>query len=438
MRKSKLYLILAIIISLTLFTTAAICNQCAAASAEEKESTIEEEAAVEEAEEEDSETLESDEEESTEEESDEEEPAEEEEAEEEEEEENIETEAPTINLEIYEGPTYSSSDNICYYRIKATVTGKPTPTVEFSKDDSGGAWGSKKVQINLNDPSDTYNLTATAINSEGTDTDSINLSWGCSMSNNPPEITSIHLPLCGYAFVEQEYEIEALTSDPDGDNLTYEWSTTGGSIEDSNVNPIKWTAPNSPGGCAISLTVDDGKGSTTTKIVSIIIESPIIKTLSYITSESGTIEKNWNASPGIFPYIGDSERDNPVRGYISFDISTFTGATIQSVELTIDDQFLNGFPSLLITGIWLEVVDWGGNSIQLSDYNLVGNLIDEFAGPSIMTNSGVLKDELQEAVDNGKTRFQLRLSYIGNPPTNIGVWDGWNYRQAILKISYVY
>jgi len=258
MRKSKLYLILAIIISLTLFTTAAICNQCAAASAEEKESTIEEEAAVEEAEEEDSETLESDEEESTEEESDEEEPAEEEEAEEEEEEENIETEAPTINLEIYEGPTYSSSDNICYYRIKATVTGKPTPTVEFSKDDSGGAWGSKKVQINLNDPSDTYNLTATAINSEGTDTDSINISWGCPITNNPPEISEI--TLMGNYYIGFEYTISATATDIDGDSISYSWSVDGGSLNNPNVNPVKWTMPGNAGNYSIKVTVDDGNG----------------------------------------------------------------------------------------------------------------------------------------------------------------------------------
>ncbi|MCJ7666648.1 MAG: hypothetical protein MUO59_07935 [Actinobacteria bacterium] len=48
-------------------------------------------------------------------------------------------EAPTIELEIYEGPLYSQSDNICFCRIKANVTGTPSPNVEFSRDDSDGA-----------------------------------------------------------------------------------------------------------------------------------------------------------------------------------------------------------------------------------------------------------------------------------------------------------
>ena len=33
------------------------------------------------------------------------------------------------------------TDDICYYRVKAIVTGKPSPTVKFSKDDSGGVFG---------------------------------------------------------------------------------------------------------------------------------------------------------------------------------------------------------------------------------------------------------------------------------------------------------
>jgi hypothetical protein len=98
---------------------------------------------------------------------------------EEEEEEEEEKEAPTITLEIYEGPTLSN--DICYYRVKAIVTGNPGPDIDFSKDDSKGAWGDKKTQVNLSDPGETYTLTATAINSEGSDTDSIELSWGCEL-----------------------------------------------------------------------------------------------------------------------------------------------------------------------------------------------------------------------------------------------------------------
>jgi len=87
---------------------------------------------------------------------------------------------PTIELQIIEGPIYSSVDNICYYKIKANVTGTPFPIVEFSQDDSNGAWGEHIAQINLYNSSEDYKLNATAINSEGTAFSTITLRWGCS------------------------------------------------------------------------------------------------------------------------------------------------------------------------------------------------------------------------------------------------------------------
>ena len=84
--------------------------------------------------------------------------------------------APTINLEIFEGPIYSADNGICYYRVKATVTGDPAPVIYFSKDDSGGAWGKNKVQVNLTN-GENYNLVVTAVNSVGTVTNNIALTW---------------------------------------------------------------------------------------------------------------------------------------------------------------------------------------------------------------------------------------------------------------------
>ena len=96
MKKNKLYLILAIITSLLLFTTAAVCNQCQAQTEEETVAEETEEAIEEEALEEEEEVTEAE-----------------------------ELEAPTIELQIYEGPVYSQADNVCYYRVKAIVTGYP-------------------------------------------------------------------------------------------------------------------------------------------------------------------------------------------------------------------------------------------------------------------------------------------------------------------------
>ncbi len=85
--------------------------------------------------------------------------------------------APIIALKIYEGPTYSAGDDICYYRVKAIVTGNSVTEVLFSKDDSGGVWGPFNTQINLTRNTPNYMLTATAKNLEGQSMSSITLNW---------------------------------------------------------------------------------------------------------------------------------------------------------------------------------------------------------------------------------------------------------------------
>ena len=186
MNKNKLYIFIAILTSIFLFGTAAILDQCklpieliTEEIVSEPEEVVEEkEEAVPSTIEEAEELVEGEVKET-----------EEEVAEREEEAEAVgkeEKKAPTIKLQIYEGPKYSAADNVCYYRIEAKVTGNPTPDVDFSKDDSGEAWGQYKCQVNIHGPNETYTLTATATNSQGTATDSTDISWGCEEGSDEP------------------------------------------------------------------------------------------------------------------------------------------------------------------------------------------------------------------------------------------------------------
>jgi len=175
-----------------------------------------------------------------------------------------EPEAPTIKLSIYEGPTYAEDSGVCYYRIKAAITGNPTPNVKFSKDDSGGTLSKTKCQVNINNPGDTYTLTAVAINSVDEASDTLELSWGCEVENQDPVISEI--TLMGTKYTNIQYTISTAASDPDGDSLTYKWVITNprgdpnGTISDDSVSAMKWTTPPTPGEYKIEVFVDDGKG----------------------------------------------------------------------------------------------------------------------------------------------------------------------------------
>lgn len=164
----------------------------------------------------------------------------------------------TITLKIYEGPTYSQADGVCYYRIEAKVTGTPAPTIKFSRDDSNGAWGDAKVQINLK-KGEAYTLSATATNSNGRDTDSIKLDWGCDGSNHDPVIAGIGTS-ANDLYTLTEYEISTAATDADGDTLTYKWSVDGGTLSDPDINPTKWETPGFPETYHITVVASDGRG----------------------------------------------------------------------------------------------------------------------------------------------------------------------------------
>ena len=90
-----------------------------------------------------------------------------------------EDEAPTIKLEISDGPVFSEEDQVCYYEIEAIAKGSPEPDIEFILDDNVSLLAADKAKVALNDSNDTYVLEVNATNSEGTTTASIHLSWGC-------------------------------------------------------------------------------------------------------------------------------------------------------------------------------------------------------------------------------------------------------------------
>ncbi len=249
-----------------------------------------------------------------------------------------EWEAPTIELEILGDPTYMPDDDICYYRVKATVTGDPFPDITWSKDDSDSAWGDDIAQVNLYDSSETYTLIGTATNLEDSDTDSILITWGC---NRPPVISEI--VLMGDHYVGVEYTVSAVATDPDGDILSYSWSVTGGSIANSLVNPMVWTTPNTAGDYDITIVVDDGRGGTdsmTESVKVIEMNQPPIVSEIFIEEELGFPAYSYYCDYTYYVHVDAEDPDGDVLSY-SWDVTgttasggTFSNTTINPTRWT--------------------------------------------------------------------------------------------------------
>ena len=267
---------------------------------------------------------------------------------------DTDAEAPTIELEIYEGPF--PVESICVYRVKAIVTGSPNPTIIFSKDDSGGIWGTKKTQVNLNNPGDTYTLTATATNPEGSASDSIELSWGC----DEPE------------------------PEPEPEPELYETS---------------------------------------------IAATPEI---------SGYILKDGSVMLGLWARMCDTESDTYTKGYLSFDISRLHGKTVQDAEMSFTNIVSWGNPESFASSIVVKVYNY--IRLDASDFAIGGVQLPSIpiSVTSYTISGNTLKNELQDVLDNEvRDYFQIKLGLSG-VTNNDGDTDGVDiyFDEAVLYISY--
>jgi peptidoglycan-associated lipoprotein len=75
--------------------------------------------------------------------------------------------------------------------------------------------------------------------------------------------------------------ISADAQDPDGDALTYQWTTAAGSITSPTSRQSPWTAPMVEGPVRVTVTVNDGHGGTASDSVTIQVVKPAVKEYTF-------------------------------------------------------------------------------------------------------------------------------------------------------------
>ena len=80
--------------------------------------------------------------------------------------------------------------------------------------------------------------------------------------NNPPVILSL---TTDQQLVQplSKVMLKCQASDPESDNLSYQWTCSGGIVEGS-ADTVTWTAPGNPGSYKVTVIVRDGKGGSAT------------------------------------------------------------------------------------------------------------------------------------------------------------------------------
>lgn len=109
----------------------------------------------------------------------------------------------------------------------------------------------------------------------------------CGLSNNDPVICSLEVEK-DWVTTSGGCKVRCAASDPDGDELTYQWMATGGNISGQGPT-VTWTAPKTPGTYVITVMVADGRGGEATMQLAIDVlanHPPVIESL---TAESSIV-----------------------------------------------------------------------------------------------------------------------------------------------------
>lgn len=112
------------------------------------------------------------------------------------------------------------------------------------------------------------------------------ISSGCWLANQAPNISGL---TADKELIEtaDSCRLECTASDPDGDELSYRWTTDSGRI-DGEGSSVSWTAPETPGSYTITVAVSDGRGGEATKQLTLAVVAvnhpPVIESL-IVTAE---------------------------------------------------------------------------------------------------------------------------------------------------------
>ena len=98
-------------------------------------------------------------------------------------------------------------------------------------------------------------------------------------ANRPPTVKA----QCDPCTVEVggRSQLTASAQDPDGDQLTYQWTAPAGKLDQATTPKPMWTAPMVEGPVPVTVTVSDGKGGTATDTVTVQVVRKAQKTYTF-------------------------------------------------------------------------------------------------------------------------------------------------------------
>ncbi len=154
-------------------------------------------------------------------------------------------------------------------QIVCNATDSDDDELSYGWSADGGAISGEGAAVTWTAPGavGSYNVTVIVSDSRGgTATDYVSITV---RRNNAPTINNLSASPA-WALPSGSLNLTCDASDPDGDELSYEWTASGGNI--SRTGPaVSWAAPQELGVYNITVVVRDGHGTSATRILGITV-----------------------------------------------------------------------------------------------------------------------------------------------------------------------
>jgi hypothetical protein len=159
-------------------------------------------------------------------------------------------------------------------RVTCNASDPDGDKLSYNWSASGGNISGTGAVVNWTAPPSIGSYDVTVIVTDGRGGEVTDYATIIVRANTPPIITSL-IADADWTAPSGSLQVTCTATDPDGDELSYEWTNTGGNITGTGA-VVNWTAPAEVGIYDIIVVVTDGHGEEATKsvILSVALHTP--------------------------------------------------------------------------------------------------------------------------------------------------------------------
>jgi predicted secreted protein len=250
-------------------------------------------------------------------------------------------------------------------QIVCNATASHGGKLSYNWSASGGAITGEGATVDWTAPNSagSYNVTVTVTDSHGVAvTDYVTIPV---RANTPPIITGLAAS-AAWTSPSGSLQMACNASDPDGDNLSYEWTVAGGKVSGAG-EAVNWIAPKAVGAYNVTVVVKDGHGGKDTRTIVLCVDRSTPPTIENIvvTPKGHIYLRKGTAAGSDYDVWINKEYDiecvaSNTSGELSYDWSCTAGGISgegSTITWTAPNQ------TSVTTTVAVIVFDDAGNSI---------------------------------------------------------------------------